>query len=76
MPRITAQHIRELTKGLRNFEDCIKEGLVEYVYAFHVFLCTEIPLFFSSVFILYISFLSSSCPQFLEICNRATKSVK
>jgi DNA-directed RNA polymerase III subunit RPC2 len=40
MPRITAQHIRELTKGLRNFEDCIKEGLVECVVTNILPLCT------------------------------------
>lgn len=28
---ITAAHMRELTKGVRNFEDCVREGLVEYL---------------------------------------------
>eukprot|EP00035_Acanthoeca_spectabilis_P004176 m.99830 g.99830 ORF g.99830 m.99830 type:complete len:1167 (-) comp12472_c0_seq1:7267-10767(-) len=31
VPMITEAHMRELTKGLRNFEDCVKDGLVEYL---------------------------------------------
>ena len=31
MPRLTEQHTSELNMGVRNFEDCLKDGLVEYL---------------------------------------------
>ena len=30
-PRLLSRHIDELTMGLRSFEDCLKNGLVEYL---------------------------------------------
>jgi DNA-directed RNA polymerase III subunit RPC2 len=31
VPKVTSQHIKELTDGLRAFDDFLKEGLIEYI---------------------------------------------
>ena len=31
VPRLTEKHTSELNMGVRNFEDCLKDGLVEYL---------------------------------------------
>ena len=30
-PRVTGRHLAELSRGLRSFEDFLREGLVEYL---------------------------------------------